>query len=301
MSIFVVLLILLSALFHVAWNLIGKSSAPSAAFFLGTSLFAVIALSPVYCIVPLWTLPSKAWLFFIAAGFFQSIYYVGLSGGYKNGDMSSVYPLARALPVLFIPVITTLLHSGTPLSLSAVLGMVLVSFGCILLPVNKKAGFHFGNYITRATFFSILAAFGTTGYTLVDSAGVQYLSGIVHGQGLQHMYIPPIVYLAYEMLMASVVSSLYIIVQPQERKNFVRILVGSKRSTSLAGLFILAAYGIILLSYPLVTNVSFITAFRQISIPLGALGGIFILKEGMSTGKIAGSLVIFLGLVLVYL
>ncbi len=301
MSVIVALLILLSTLFHVSWNVLGKRRIPSAAFFMGTSLFAVVLFLPVYLFVvsPV-SLPVKAWSFLVPAGIFQSIYYLGLSGGYKNGDMSYVYPLARALPVLFIPIISILFHVGSGIAVSSGAGMFLVFFGCVLLPVDGKGLFHLKNYFTKATLFSFIAAFGTTGYTFVDSEGVQYLSGLVKRTGLFHGCPIPLVYIAYEMLIASFVSSFYVILKREERKNFFNIIKNSKLSTALAGLFILIAYGIILMVYPLVTNVSFVTAFRQISIPLGALGGIVILKEKMSPGKIAGSLVIFLGLVFVY-
>jgi len=39
---------------------------------------------------------------------------------------------------------------------------------------------------------------------------------------------------------------------------------------------IAAAYIIILICYPMVTHVSYVTAFRQVSIPLGAFTGLLI-------------------------
>ncbi len=302
MSIFVILLIILSALFHVSWNVLGKSRTPSIAFFTGTALFASLIFIPVFVyFMPPAALPLKVWFYLVPAGIFQSIYYFGLSGGYKNGDMSYVYPLARALPVLFIPVISIFLHVGAGIAASAFFGMFIVFSGCLLLPLDRKGRFHLKKYFTKAASYSFLAAAGTTGYTFVDSEGMKYLSGVLNVQGNRHMYLAPMVYIAYEMLISFCVSFLYVILNRNERLNFVRIIQKSKFSTSLAGLFILIAYGIILMVYPLVTNVSFVTAFRQISIPIGSLAGIFVLKEKMNIGKIAGSFIIFLGLVLVYL
>ena len=48
-----------------------------------------------------------------------------------------------------------------------------------------------------------------------------------------------------------------------------------------------------------VTNVSYVVAFRQISIPLGALVGVFALKEPRYRPKFAGVLIMFAGLILV--
>jgi uncharacterized membrane protein len=48
-----------------------------------------------------------------------------------------------------------------------------------------------------------------------------------------------------------------------------------------------------------VTNVSYVVAFRQLSIPLGAFVGVFVLKEPRYRPKLVGVLVMFAGLVLV--
>ncbi|MCY3759412.1 MAG: drug/metabolite transporter, partial [Acidobacteria bacterium] len=46
-------------------------------------------------------------------------------------------------------------------------------------------------------------------------------------------------------------------------------------------------------------NVSYVVAFRQISIPLGALLGIFWLKEPLPLPKAIGLLILLIGLILV--
>jgi uncharacterized membrane protein len=48
-----------------------------------------------------------------------------------------------------------------------------------------------------------------------------------------------------------------------------------------------------------VTNVSYVAAFRQLSIPLGALFGMVLLNEPRYVPKIIGVVIIFLGLTLV--
>lgn len=302
MSFTVVLLILVSAVFHVSWNMLGKSRTPSAAFFLGTSLSVVILLFPVFIfIVPPFLLPARIWMFLIPAGIFQSIYYVGLGGGYLDGDMSFVYPLARALPVLFIPVISVLLKFGTRIDSISLFGMMFVFSGCLLLPLEDLKRFSFKNYFSWSARYAVIAALGTTGYTIVDSEGMKYLSEVMKLQFPDRTGWTAVIYIAYEMLLTFTFSAIYVAARKKERKNFVLIIKESKLYIFSAGLIIFIAYGIILMAYPMVTNVSYITAFRQISIPLGALSGILILKEKVSAGKIAGAFVIFLGLVLVYL
>ena len=48
-----------------------------------------------------------------------------------------------------------------------------------------------------------------------------------------------------------------------------------------------------------VTNASYVATFRQLSIPLGALFGMALLKEPRYNSKIVGVAVIFMGLIMV--
>ncbi len=57
--------------------------------------------------------------------------------------------------------------------------------------------------------------------------------------------------------------------------------------------------GFFLASMNYVTNVNYVSAFRQLSIPIGALMGIVLLKEPGYIPKIVGVGAIFVGLVLV--
>ncbi|MCB8945767.1 MAG: hypothetical protein H6658_18620 [Ardenticatenaceae bacterium] len=42
------------------------------------------------------------WPYLLVTGCFQAMYYLGLLQGYKSGDFTVVYPVARALPVLIL-------------------------------------------------------------------------------------------------------------------------------------------------------------------------------------------------------
>ena len=53
----------------------------------------------------------------------------------------------------------------------------------------------------------------------------------------------------------------------------------------------------VVISY--VTNINYVAAFRQLSIPLGAVFGMSLLKEPRYPPKLIGVSIIFLGLVVV--
>ena len=66
----------------------------------------------------------------------------------------------------------------------------------------------------------------------------------------------------------------------------------------MSGIFSVGAYGLVLIAMGLVTNVSFIQAFRQLSLPIGVALGIFILKEKVTLPKLIGVAMLLTGLIL---
>jgi len=62
---------------------------------------------------------------------------------------------------------------------------------------------------------------------------------------------------------------------------------------------IFTAYGLVLFAMAFVRDVSYVSAFRQVSIPIGAGLGFLVEKESVQPQKIAGLLFTLTGLVLV--
>ena len=85
----------------------------------------------------------------------------------------------------------------------------------------------------------------------------------------------------------------------RERQSITDILQPYKKPAAMTGIGIYLTYGLVLVSMNYVTNVSYVAAFRQLSIPLGALLGMALLKEPRYPPKIIGVVIVFLGLVLV--
>ena len=94
----------------------------------------------------------------------------------------------------------------------------------------------------------------------------------------------------------TVVLGLFVLTQKQERAEFKRLFLKTPWP-HITGVFSSSAYALILLAMPLVTNVSYIQAFRQMSLPLGVLAGVFILKEPCGKVKLFGIILIVIGLI----
>ena len=81
----------------------------------------------------------------------------------------------------------------------------------------------------------------------------------------------------------------------------IRELTKDLRPKALAGVGIYLNYTLVLISMAFVQNISYVVAFRQLSLPIGVLLGVLVLKEHLSAPKLLGISVMFAGLVLVSL
>ena len=68
-----------------------------------------------------------------------------------------------------------------------------------------------------------------------------------------------------------------------------------------AGVVIVVTYSLVLAAMEFVTNVSYVVAFRQVSIPIGVLLGVTLLREKVRAPRWLGVAVMLTGLILVAL
>ena len=282
----------------MGWNVLGKRNHPTAAFLLVATLFGCLSLSPSLLFFgdALVVFPAAVWHWLAVAGFFQALYYVALAGAYRTGDMSVVYPLARSAPVAFVACLSVLLGRRTQLSVQAIGGIGLIIAGGFVLPL-RRFSVQWSDYRQRATAFALLAAVGTTGYSMVDDHALRLLRA-VPGLPVSPVAVT-LLYAFFEGLTSALWLTLWIAwhnARRAEAREVARLYLGR---AWLAGFFINLGYTLVLVAMGFAANVSYVVAFRQISIPLGALVGVFALKEPRYRPKFAGVLIMFAGLVLV--
>ena len=292
-------LLILSALIHALWNLISKRDHPTLAYFLAANNFGVLFVIPF--VLPFWDLviilPPLVWTCILCSGFFLTVYMAGLAGAYQAGDMSIAYPLARALPVLFVTAATWILDLGKPVSIGFLAGAILVVIGCFMLPMRPGYRFKLRNYINVSCMMAVLAAAGISGYTMVDHEALRYLRNLPATPFSS--VTATLVYMALEAVSCSFWMMIFVLMRGSERRYFKEVMDRYKISAALTGGGIYLTYGLVLLAMNYVSNVSYVAAFRQLSIPLGAVLGMAVLREPAYSVKIFGILVVFSGLVLV--
>ena len=129
MSWIAALLIITSAFMHASWNFVSKRHNPSLAYFFIAAASAALVTLPVLVLHghALSQIPPGVWALIVATGAAQAVYFSGLAGAYRHGDMSLAYPLARALPVLAVAAISLLAGRGGEISRTGLLGMLFIS------------------------------------------------------------------------------------------------------------------------------------------------------------------------------
>lgn len=307
-----VVLILASSFLHAGWNLLSKETSSGPSAFLRANLTGVVLLLPlalVFYHVAL-AIPRPVVLLVIVTGFFQMTYYVALSRSYQAGEMSVAYPLLRSLPIVMVALVELITRRTSALPPVALVGFFLIVIGCILLPLQRLRDFRFRNYLHATILLSVVAAVGTTGYSVVDSSALEIYRSAATGTSLPTI-IPPIVYSFFEAMSSALWVGAFVLFERGIGRR-VPATAGSEavspsgngprrnavRTGILMGLGIYVTYTMVLVSMGLVTNVSFVVAFRQASIPIGVALSITFLKERPFAPKLAGVGIIVLGLVL---
>lgn len=297
MSVTAAILLFLSAIVHAGWNALSKKEHPTLAFYLVANTIGVLCVLPLLIRYGpgLALVPATVWGQAALSGFLLAAYMAALAGAYRTGDISIAYPIARSLPVFFVTAATMILGLGQSLSGGFMAGVFLIVSGCLMLPLPTFRQLNFHRRWNPSCALSLLAALCIAGYTTVDH------EAIVNLRDLPGSPFSPVdaalLYMVLEAISTSVWKGLWVLCSSVERKRFREVMAGFKGSAALTGIGIYLTYGLVLVSMNYVTNVSYVAAFRQLSIPMGALFGMVFLKEPRPAPKLAGLGLIFFGLV----
>ena len=263
MPAFVVVLILISALFHASWNaLLHRSEDPSMSIVVSYFSFGVF-LSPALIIDP----PTEVIGWALLSGLFHAVYITMLSFGYQIGSLGIVYPISRGVAPLLVALGGWVILNETP-SMSTTLGLFLLTSGLMLIAVLAK-----NIKETRAVMIAFVTGVSTVGYSLIDAHAVDFTGA-----------------LGYLSLLVLIGSSVVLMARRPRffelRKNAVNgIIVGVLQG---------AAYALILLAFQR-AQAGQVAGLRQVSVIFGTL----IAREALGRRGLSGSFLVALGAALV--
>lgn len=287
MSASVIAIVLVSTFFHAGWNLLARYTRSEGVFYQRMLIItmAVGFLPAVLSEIRSSSLTPLAWACVVGSGTCAAFYLYGLARAFAASDFTIVYPVARALPVIFIAVIDVL--RGRYLTPLGWLGISLVVVGSILVPQARFGDFRIRNYFNPAVLWMLVAAFGTVGYTLLDKIAAEVVQSGADTAARYGYFYFTISFFPYLLLVRS-----YQPVQEKQVKN-QWLLAG------LGAVLGFSAYWLILWAYQLSPVASYIVAFRQFSIIIGAVIAFIWFKEKGVAVRISGALLITAGLVLI--
>ncbi len=299
MSSIAIVLLLLSAITHAGWNYISKREHPTLSFYLVANIVGTLCVLPILYFYRshVGMIPSIVWCYVTISGFFLAVYMALLAGAYRYGDLSIAYPIARSLPVIFVTVGAMIIGRDTIPKWPYFIGMIFVVGGCILLPLVSIKNFSMKKFNNASYLLAVLSAVFISGYTLVDHEALRFLRE--RSGGFFNPLNATLIYMVLEAITSSIWKGVLVLISPYERKNVRIVLRKFKGAAALTGIGIYLTYGLVLASMNYVSNIGYVAIFRQLSIPLGAIFGVLLLKESRYSPKILGIIMIFVGLVLV--
>lgn len=287
MDLFVIVIIIASTGMHAGWNLLARYTRSEGEFYrrMLTITLLVGFIPALISEILTGSMTPFAWVCVTGSGICAAIYLFGLAKAFEVSDFTIVYPIARALPVIFIGVIDVM--RGRTLTPAGWMGIFLVVVGSALVPQNKFTDIRISNYLNRAVFWMLVAALGTVGYTILDKLAAEVVqSGADTAARYAYFYFA-ISFFPYIVLIRNVEST-----QGGNKKmGWILPAIGA--------LFGFSAYWLILWAYQLNPQASYIVAFRQFSIVISAAIAFLVFKEPGFKIRMSGAILITLGLVFI--
>jgi drug/metabolite transporter (DMT)-like permease len=283
----IVALVLLSAAIHPLREFFIKGDAtPEGVTLAVVILFGVLAgLHGWFAGVDPWT-AFEVWPQMLISGLGLLVFYWCVLGMLKTGDLSIYYPISRSSPLFVVAVGFAVL--GHSYSKAMLLGIALVLIGAFLL--QYKPGKHLFSQPVTLT-YAVLALSSHGVITLADADAVLQVEPMAF-IFVQYCFVIP------------VMTVLLAVTRPQGRTIYQHLVVGWVETPFrflIAGTTAYVSYFLILTSFQLGANVAAVSAVRQVSIPLSVLVGCLVFKETRMTARLAWSLLLAFGVVIIVL
>jgi len=281
MSLLALSLVLASALGHATWNYWLKTS--------GGGLVFVWLFATAGCVLYLPLVAAFAWhagfvpsapqiALILISGLLHTAYYLLLDRGYRSGDFSLVYPLARATgPLLTLCVAVLFIgERPTPLGLAGVLTIVA---GAFLLAGGTRMRLPAGS--GRALCYALATGVMIAAYTLNDRQAVAVL------------LVPPLIFDWSQNL----VRVLLLAPRVMKDRAALRANWRERRKAILIIALLCPLTYILVLAAMQLAPVSYVAAARELSILFGTLMGAHLLREADSHRRVTGAIVMVAGFV----
>lgn len=285
MTTFALALLLASAVVHASWNLILKKAVGGLALFWWVGALSTLFYAPLALGVYLWERPQLgfwAWGAVGASAAIHAVYYLVLDRGYRHGDLSLVYPLARGTGPL-LTLIGAIALLGERPSMMAIGGALMIVTGVVFMVGNPLAFHRKG--ASWSVFYALVTGCMIAGYTLVDKTAVGVL------------WVPPLV---FDWLANLGRWGCYTVLARHRQSDLSSAWRTHKRPIVAIALLSPLSYLLVLTAMRF-TPVSYVAPAREVSILVATVFGTRILAEGDAGRRLAAGALMVLGLALLAL
>lgn len=283
MSALALALILVAAFAHATWNLAAKKSGGGLPFVWLSGSLALLLYVPVVTACWWWqqpTLPRGVLWVVIGSGIIKTAYALLLQRGYRSGDFSLIYPLARGTGPLLSTVAAILLFGERPTAIALVGGSIIV--GCVFYLAGGPALLHQSRaHLRNALGYGLTCGAFIAAYTVWDQRAVS------------HLHIPPIFYDAGTQTVMCCILTPFAWPRRAEVAREWR-----EHKWHALTVAVLASFSYVLvLTAMKFTPVSYIAPAREISIVIGAFFGARLLKEADSRRRLLAAAGMVVGVI----
>lgn len=282
-------LIILAGIIHAFWNIVAKKAGGDSRFSLFSSVFNVIVWLPLGWwlgkdVVPLWGM--QEWAFVAASALLHVLYFVVLLRGYRVADLTVVYPLARGSGPL-ISSMVAVVFLGEHLStlgaagiVGVVLGVFLIAGGpAMLLTVRQGGSGEKRERTIKGLYYGLFTGLFIAAYTVVDSYAVKI------------MLMSPILLDYMGSILRCIVLAPLGLKDWRETKRLWQL---QWKYALVVAIFSPIAYVLVLYAVQ-TAPISHVAPAREVSMLFAALIGGKLLGEGDRALRIAGAVLIALG------
>lgn len=281
MSLLALSLVLTSAVIHATWNLLAKRVSGGSTFVWLFDTVSLVLYAPLaFALVALHGAPISGLglVLVVTSAALHATYFLLLSRGYRAGDLSLVYPLARGTgPLLAIVAAITFL--GERPGAIALTGALCIIAGAVVLTGDPRR--LLGGVTGAAATYALLTGACIAAYTLVDKEAVSVAR-----------LLPLIYYWSINL-------GSWLILTPQalSRRREVAELWTRWRWEAI-GIGVLSPLSYILVLTALsFSPVSYVAPAREIGILFGTLMGARWLAEGDTGRRLLGAGVMVVGII----
>jgi drug/metabolite transporter (DMT)-like permease len=268
-------LVLAAALLHASWNALVKAGGdPFIRLAVVNAVGGLCALPFLLFVAP----PAfESWPYLFGSVVVHHAYYLTLAYGYRFGDLSHVYPIARGVAPPLVA-LAAWIFAGESLRLLGIFGILVISGGIVSLAFSGDGRLT----ALRPLVLGLATGITIAAYTLFDGLG-----GRAGGNVLS--------YIAWLFVIDAVPFS--VIVAYRYRRRLGPALAACWPPATIGGALSVVAYGLVIWAMSL-TPMAAVSALRETSVIVAALIGTRVLREPFGTRRVVAASLVAVGVVL---